>query len=85
MQLYLFAMQQASSLNSAAIGKQVKKIGSLIKKLEHNIRAFSGSGEKVISKKGILNSANAIRNALNGLLVEEKGVSFYSSIIPTNL
>ena len=85
MQLYLFTMQQASSLNSAVIEKQVRKIGSLIKKLEHNIRVFSGSGEKLIPKKGILNSANAIRNALNGLLVEEKGVNFYSSIIPTNL
>lgn len=85
MQLYLFTIDQASSLDSAVIKKQVKKIGSLIRKLEHNIRVFSGSGEKVIPKKGILNSANAIRNALNGYLVEEKGTNFYASVIPSNL
>lgn len=85
MQLYLFTMDQAQNLNSSAIRKQISAIGTLIRKLEHNIRAFSGSGEKVIPKKGILNSANAIRNALNGYLVEEQGVNFYASIIPENL
>jgi hypothetical protein len=57
----------------------------LIKKLEHNIRVFGGSDERVIPKKGILNSATAVHNALNGFLTEEMGVNFYSSIIPTNL
>lgn len=85
MQLYLFTKQQASFLNSAVVRKQTDQIVSLIKDLEDNIQVFSGGKGKVISKKGILNSAKAIRNALNGFLLEEKGVSFYASIIPTNL